>query len=119
MNSRPWPPEPTKLVGFLEKIVFVAGLLVLLWLGSCTTASGDQVMQSWVGDTSAHLIQSWGPADEQSTDGQGGTVFVYYRNDSCIDVNFKCTLRKSFYAHENGEIYFWRVDKVELSQVHR
>jgi hypothetical protein len=83
-------------------------------------------MQSWVGKHQSSLIASWGPPQQISTDGKGGSVLIYGQyvdfgqspGQGHIDSygNFTYTAPKQrgyqrtrmFYVDPNGYIYGWR-----------
>jgi hypothetical protein len=84
-----------------------AGLLLVVAVSvSCAASAWDssnEVMQSWMGKSAGDLIASWGPPTATSTDGRGGAVLTYYRNEHNLDCCYQ-----QLYANANGIIYFWR-----------
>ena len=60
------------------KKVIALSLLALIVLSGCETLRTK--MKSWVGHHQSELIADWGPPNNITTDGKGGTV---------LDVNVK------------------------------
>jgi hypothetical protein len=62
-----------------------ASILPLLWLTGCATTSGyEAVLQTWVGDTTDHLVSVWGiPQQQYPLDG-GGKVLQYVRTGQVV-----------------------------------
>jgi hypothetical protein len=58
---------------------FVFLIVSAILFSSCAyqTNAISQDMQSWVGRHQSELIASWGPPQNTSIDGKGGTVLVY------------------------------------------
>ncbi len=50
---------------------------VLLALQACAAPGYEGKLQTWIGRTSAQLIDAWGEPGDVLTDGQGRTVLVY------------------------------------------
>ena len=59
----------------LTGLTLLAGLL----LSGCAgmSASRTEMMQSWVGKHESELIKSWGPPQQEKSDGKGGRILVY------------------------------------------
>ncbi len=62
-----------------------ASTLLLLWLTGCATTAGyEAVLQSWVGDTTDHLIAVWGLPEQQYPLDGGGRVLQYSRSGEIV-----------------------------------
>jgi len=123
-----------KLLAF--QALFLLFFLVIA-LGSATNNSvvkessnwqeeEKEVMNSWVGASKAQLIQSWGPPNRTTDDGQGGEILIYdrtvtfpqmpgtvysqpYGNNLYYTAPQSTTITRSrmFYVDKNGKIYHW------------
>lgn len=64
----------------------IANTLALsLALSACATTSGyEAVLQTWVGDSSDHLISSWGVPQQQYHLASGGAVLQYERSGQIV-----------------------------------
>lgn len=105
-------------------VIFALGIVALLTTGCATDINNK--MDSWVGHHQSELIASWGPPNQISTDGKGGTVLVYgsYVNlgqrpgRGKVDVFGNLTYTapqqrgytrtRMFYVDTKGYIYSWR-----------
>ena len=60
-----------------------AALLAALAVTSCaTTANYEKILQSWVGNSEDHLVESWGPPQRSYALSDGGEVIEYVRQAS-------------------------------------
>lgn len=83
-------------------------------------------MDSWLGSTKANLIQSWGPPNRTTNDGQGGEILVYEKSANLYQTpgtvytqpynnsiyytqprNNVVTRSRMFYINNKGVIYHW------------
>ena len=63
----------------------IAAALGALVLSACATTSGyEAVLQTWIGDTSDHLVSAWGPPQSEYPLSNGGKVLVYTRSRSAV-----------------------------------
>jgi hypothetical protein len=103
-------------------LVFMMGLSIIL-LGC--VAHINNMMQSWVGHHQSELIASWGPPDQISTDGKGGSVLIYGSYVNLGQTPGQATINgnqitytapqqngyrrtRMFYVDKDGYIYSWR-----------
>jgi hypothetical protein len=60
-------------------------LLVFSSLYGCATTSGyEAVLQSWIGDSTDHLVSVWGPPQEQYALNGGGKLLQYTRSGQVV-----------------------------------
>ncbi len=95
----------------------VAAMLLVVLLNSCETPSQTlrKNMDSWLGQTKAELLRSWGPATRTTSDGDGGEILSWENKNTfgyadgygnyqrTTDIEFK-----DFYCDKSGRIYLWR-----------
>lgn len=110
----------------LAEITLLAGLL----LSGC--AGVDTTMNSWMGMHQSELIKSWGPPQQEYSDGKGGRVLVYIQTSSYTQPgtsttqtygfanrpqyqttytpaqNYSFESKRMFWVDENGYIYYWQ-----------
>jgi len=105
----------------------VSGLLIAaaVMLPGCAAQINSR-MNSWVGHHQSELIQAWGPPQQTTSDGNGGTVLIYgeYVNlgqspgqvytDAWGNVRYTnpqqngYSRTRMFYVNSEGVIYSWR-----------
>ena len=96
----------------------------LLLLAGCATP--DDVMKSWMGKHQGDLIQAWGPPQQTSSDGRGGTVLIYgsyvdmgqvpgqVQRNAFGGVSYTAPVQQGyqrtrmFYVDTNGYVYSYR-----------
>src|ERR1700733_1888308 len=57
-----------------------ASILLVLLAGCASTAGYEAVLQTWLGDSSDHLVSSWGVPQQVYRQSGGGTVLQYSRS---------------------------------------
>jgi hypothetical protein len=63
----------------------LAAIVLCLTLGGCATTSGyETVLNSWVGDTTDHLVSVWGIPANQYALNDGGRVLEYDRSNTVV-----------------------------------
>ena len=85
----------------------VGSLLLLGLLCTSCAARNNKLMQSWVGSHQSQLILSWGPPNQTTSDGAGGTILIYAAERRIPDDNVYIATRM-FYVNPSGIIYSWR-----------
>lgn len=105
-----------------KQIIFPLGILaVVLSLAGCaTTLTNPQsdILDTWLDDSQANLIKSWGPPDSTADDSQGGRILIYmvhFHDDATSYVQngeqitepaVNYIRRKMFYINLSGKIYY-------------
>lgn len=100
-------------------------LTTFLFFTGCATTTNN-ILDSWVGSHQSELIASWGPPNQTTTDGKGGTILIYgsYVNlgqspgrasvDYFGNVIYTNPQQRGyertrmFYVNPEGYIYSWR-----------
>ena len=101
---------------------------LLISLISCATSSflsqEQNTMDSWIGADKITLIQTWGPPNKITPDGQGGEIYIYDKTvnigqfaGSVYAINNGLsytnpipaivTRSRMFYINPSGKIYHW------------
>lgn len=83
-------------------------LLFLILLFSCVPT---KKLDSWIGRYDYELLESWGPANRSTSNGNGGQILVfthayYYRGDTYEKQRF-------MYVDSLGRIYMWKARTVK------
>jgi hypothetical protein len=74
-------PRETLLKYFWGSVAIAA---VCVLSGCATTAGYESVLQSWVGDSTDHLVAVWGIPQQQWDSPGGGKIFQYQRSNEFI-----------------------------------
>lgn len=91
----------------MRKIYYlILGVIVLVFLDSCSPSlqqhNQNQIQQArdyWIGESESTLIQSWGPPNQRTSDGDGGQILTYNRYNGYI------TWVTNFYVNSDKIIY--------------
>ncbi len=110
-----------------NKFIHVAFLMLILSfvLSGCASRV-NKLMQSWVGSHQSDLIASWGPPQQNASDGKGGTILIYgsyvnlgqnpgqIKTDYYGNTTYTAPQQRGynrsrmFYVNPDGVIYSWR-----------
>lgn len=60
------------------------GVSALVLAGCATTQGYEAILNTWVGDTSDHLVSVWGPPSQQYNLSGGGRVLEYSRSTEIV-----------------------------------
>lgn len=101
----------------MKKFNFVIILIGIVFIQSCAIGKKTtEAMESWEHYHISRVIQSWGPATQTSSDGQGGTIYTWVSSSTgaaYIDSNGvyqpprTSSCSQSFYVNSSGIIYHW------------
>lgn len=69
----------------------ILGIIILLSAYSCVSTS--KIMNAWIGQNKPTLVQTWGPPQEITEDGQGGEIYIPARSQ-CWAIRRAYTSRK-------------------------
>jgi len=61
-----------------------ASILLAMLAGCATTAGYEALLQTWVGDSTDHLVSSWGVPQQEYRQNGGGTVLQYSRSGQIV-----------------------------------
>lgn len=84
-------------------------LILCVWVIGCATTSG--IMKSWVGESEAKLLSSWGSPDNTSILSDGSKVYTWKR----IWGNGKFG-RQTFTISPEGKVVSWAYDNMPSLQ---
>lgn len=101
-------------------------ILLLVLMGACATSNPSMTMQSWVGHHQSELYQAWGPPNQVTSDGNGGSILIYsgqvltgqvpgeIQKNPTGGVSYTAPTQtgyqrtRMFYVDKDGKIYNWR-----------
>lgn len=64
---------------------FTVAVLCSIFLGGCATTAGyEAVLNTWVGDTTDHLVSVWGIPQQEYQQNGGGKIFQYERSGQIV-----------------------------------
>lgn len=104
--------------GQVETVILVIiGIVAFIAIVGALRDRQTEIMAAWVGKHQSELIAEWGPPNNITTDGKGGTVldYSYYKDKGQrIRINRRgrgrisprgYTAKRYFYVDSNGIIY--------------
>lgn len=97
-NSTPSPGSAVLVrlpIGIMMAFIFVAGC--------ATTAGYELVLNTWVGDSTDHLISSWGIPTNKYSLNDGGVVLEYQRSNTIVLPGITTTQPVAT-TYENGSV---------------
>ncbi len=76
-HSKDWSKKNVKKIGTV--------VLMATWLSGCATTAGyEALLQSWVGDSTDHLVSAWGVPQQQWLTSNGGKILQYERSGQIV-----------------------------------
>lgn len=89
----------------------------MMLTGCATTANYEKILQTWVGDSESHLVQSWGPPSSTYMLGENKKVLTYFKSNGSetayygslgIAETTNYTCKTDFYIDGLAMITNWR-----------